>query len=556
MVSLGTSILLMVFVQAGIALTSTTTSQDSPAVNATTTIQVTKQADTATQGNTTSQPTTISQDITTSQDATTTQTTSTLQTTTTSQGITIPQTTTTSQNTTASQTTATSLRTTTPQTTITSQSTTPQITTTSQTTTTSPGITIPQTTTSSPTAKASQTTTTSQSITTRQTTTRSQATTTSQRTTNPQINTTSERTTTPQPTKTSQGTTSTRSPFAMPSKESVSNEPDPVNYYLRLHLDLKVYLDFKDIYEDRSSPEFQSLATNFSVSLIQHFQYIKGFKSIDILQFSPGSVVVDYSVNVYATVDILAVTNQIENEVVDSLKEVAGAHVDIDYTRTSMKIRLESLRKRDKCSLASENLCPFGYYCKLAGTATLLCIDRCNVSVCENNGLCYIGHLSQDIQCKCPISDGAVFTGARCETKQVVMTIQERNLYLIIGGSILGAVIFSFVLTVCIINRKRRILKKKLSSINLRMKQDELHPTGIKYIRDEHDIYADGKETSINRQRQNIFDTTDNPFEGRIDQNVDDGYQRAVENLRGDDGYLRTAEGTRRKDDSEYDYIK
>ncbi|KAK3584744.1 hypothetical protein CHS0354_002265 [Potamilus streckersoni] len=372
----------------------------------------------------------------------------------------------------------------------------------------------------------------------------------------PAVNATTTIQVTKQADTATQGTTSTRSPFAMPSKESVSNEPDPVNYYLRLHLDLKVYLDFKDIYEDRSSPEFQSLATNFSVSLIQHFQYIKGFKSIDILQFSPGSVVVDYSVNVYATVDILAVTNQIENEVVDSLKEVAGAHVDIDYTRTSMKIRLESLRKRDKCSLASENLCPFGYYCKLAGTATLLCIDRCNVSVCENNGLCYIGHLSQDIQCKCPISDGAVFTGARCETKQVVMTIQERNLYLIIGGSILGAVIFSFVLTVCIINRKRRILKKKLSSINLRMKQDELHPTGIKYIRDEHDIYADGKETSINRQRQNIFDTTDNPFEGRIDQNVDDGYQRAVENLRGDDGYLRTAEGTRRKDDSEYDYIK
>ncbi|KAL3847785.1 hypothetical protein ACJMK2_018679, partial [Sinanodonta woodiana] len=318
--------------------------------------------------------------------------------------------------------------------------------------------------------------------------------------------------------------------------------------------DLKLYLDFKDAYGDRTTTEFQSMATNISVSLTEHFRYIKGFKSIEILRFRLGSVFVDYTVNVYGTVDILAVTSQIEKEAVDTLKDVAGVPVDVDYTRTSMKSRLGSLRARDRCSLVSANLCPFGYYCKQGDTTTLLCIDRCNVSVCENNGLCYIGHLSQDVQCKCPISDGAVFTGDRCQTKQVVMTIQERNLYLIIAGSIFGAFIVSFVLTVCIINRKRKILKKKLS-INLRMNQGQVHKAGVKYIRDDHKRYADSNETSLNR-RQNIFDTADNPYQERKAQAVDDGYIHSVQDVREDDGYLRPPESIRRKDDSEYDYIK
>ncbi|KAK3579658.1 hypothetical protein CHS0354_000033 [Potamilus streckersoni] len=39
------------------------------------------------------------------------------------------------------------------------------------------------------------------------------------------------------------------------------------NYDLRLQLDLDVYLDSKDIYEDSTSIELQSMTTNFSVSV-------------------------------------------------------------------------------------------------------------------------------------------------------------------------------------------------------------------------------------------------------------------------------------------------
>ncbi|KAK3579240.1 hypothetical protein CHS0354_033312 [Potamilus streckersoni] len=96
------------------------------------------------------------------------------------------------------------------------------------------------------------------------------------------------------------------------------------------------------------------------------------------------------------------VTEEIKSKVVFNLSSVAGVPVNTAYTHESMTRRLEHLKTRDKCSLASANLCPFGYYCKpaIASTSIILCIDRCNSSVCQNNGECYVGHHSHDVQCR------------------------------------------------------------------------------------------------------------------------------------------------------------
>ncbi|KAL3877083.1 hypothetical protein ACJMK2_034838 [Sinanodonta woodiana] len=230
-------------------------------------------------------------------------------------------------------------------------------------------------------------------------------------------------------------------------------------------------MEYNETYKDKTSSDFQSLAKNFSISLTEVYKSIKGFKSIDIIQFRQGSVYVDYSVNVFGTVDVPTVTDEIRSNIVSNLTSVAGVPVNKAYTTYSMERRLDTMKTGDKCSLASQYLCPFGYYCKpaIASTSIILCIDRCNSSVCQNNGECYIGHHSHDVQCRCGFSENVVYSGQRCEIKTGIVTVQERNIYLIIACAIVGGILLVSISTVFVINRKRSRLKKRLtiSHVNL-----------------------------------------------------------------------------------------
>ncbi|KAL3854928.1 hypothetical protein ACJMK2_014163 [Sinanodonta woodiana] len=212
---------------------------------------------------------------------------------------------------------------------------------------------------------------------------------------------------------------------------------------------LKVILPFKEIYDNRTSSEFQSLATHFSLSLTDIYKNITGFKSIEVLRFRPGSVIVDYVVNFYPTVNIETIAYEIQTKVVSSLKIVAGASVDIDYTSEVMKEKLAAVRDMDLCSLTSADLCPFGYSCKRSRWSSVLCVDRCNSTVCQNNGECYIDHHNSEVQCRCSINNGIAYSGNRCEIKAEVIPAEEKNLYLIISCSIAGGILIIAIIIEC-----------------------------------------------------------------------------------------------------------
>ncbi|KAL3877084.1 hypothetical protein ACJMK2_034839 [Sinanodonta woodiana] len=298
---------------------------------------------------------------------------------------------------------------------------------------------------------------------------------------------------------------------------------------------------YNETYKDKTSPQFQSLAKIFIISLTEVFKTVTGFKSIDILRFRPGSVYVDYLVNVFGTADVATVTDEISSNIVRSLTSIAGVPVNTAYTRESMIRRLDDMKTRDKCSLASTYLCPFGYYCKPAilSTSIILCIDRCNSSVCQNNGECYIGHHSDDVQCRCGFSENVVYSGQRCEMKTGVVTVQERNLYLIIACAIVGGILLVSISTVCVINRKRNRLKKRLT-INHVLQLDEIHKkssNGFPAI-DERYVISHNPALRSNPEGYNG---------GRVNVcSQDQGL---------DAGYLQVRDCDRRSSDQDYDYI-
>ncbi|KAL3877082.1 hypothetical protein ACJMK2_034837 [Sinanodonta woodiana] len=298
---------------------------------------------------------------------------------------------------------------------------------------------------------------------------------------------------------------------------------------------------YNQTYADKTSPQFQNLAKTFIISLTEVFKTIEGFKSIDILGFSKGSVRVNYAVNVFGTVDVAKVTDEISSSIVSSLTSIAGVPINTTYTHDSMKQKLEIMKTRDKCSLASTSLCPFGYYCKpaIGSTSVILCIDRCNSSVCQNNGECYIGHHSDDAQCRCGFSENVVYSGQRCEIKTEVVTVQERNLYLIIAGAIIGGILVVFISMVYVINRKRNHLKKRLTISHV-LQLDEMRKRSNNDVPAMDDRYVISLNPALRRYPEGYSG-------GRVNVSYQD------QGL--DGGYLQVRDCDRRNSDEDYDYI-
>ncbi|XP_040919850.1 uncharacterized threonine-rich GPI-anchored glycoprotein PJ4664.02-like isoform X5 [Toxotes jaculatrix] len=316
MVNTTTPILTTATVNTTTPIPTTTTANTTTPILTTTTVNTTTPFPTTTLATTTTTPittTTTATPITTTTTATTTTTpittttTATPITTTTTATTTTPTTTTTTATTTTPITTTTTATTTTPTTTttttpITTTTTTPTTTTTTATTTT------PTTTTTTATTTTPTTTTTTATTTTPTTTTTTTTTTVPTTTT-----TTATTTTTTVPTTTTTTTSTTASTLSTTTTTIIATTT-PAGF--SVEMSVRLDKEFTPGLNDESSSEYKTLKLQIETVLANQYKGIKGFISVIVTAFRPGSIITDFVVQ----------TTQVDpNEIAEVNQNLPGA---------------------------------------------------------------------------------------------------------------------------------------------------------------------------------------------------------------------------------------
>ncbi|XP_064408886.1 mucin-3A [Latimeria chalumnae] len=226
--------------------------------------------------------------------------------------------------------------------------------------------------------------------------------------------------------------------------------------------------------KDTSTVEYKTFSTNFKQQMFKLYKGVDGYKDVDIISLTEGSIIVDYKV--ILEIKAVAAGEEKNDRYKDAVNNITSIMMSTTCTKNetgnencsggfqfdtnSLKVRNvsieEDLTKADLCKSLGDLIQFYELY--IDEKDAVSCISICNSLAkgfvnCTKNGKCEL--LNSGPSCFCLSTEEYLYTGSHCK-----IVINKYGLYGGIAAALLVLVIVITTLTVFVIRRKGKQQKE------------------------------------------------------------------------------------------------
>ncbi|XP_067687072.1 uncharacterized protein [Haliotis asinina] len=270
-------------------------------------------------------------------------------------------------------------------------------------------------------------------------------------------------------TSTTEPETTQRPPTTQPPQDISTSKPNLDTALFKLDMKVEVGVMFSPALNNNTSTDYEEWNHELILKLTPVYTRIPGFLYLAITDFTNGSVIGHYQVNIQANEPTDDVLGAFTGTFLSEMNSLTIFNTTAEpFTKTNnMSQILETIG--DKCQ--ATGICPIGFTCSGAKSGEVTCLSTCTGDTCQY-GRCHIGSDGYRI-CKCDVSEDFVYSGDKCDIKTEKLSMEIGAIAGIaggLGGGIILLLVVALVLTCC--SRRKNKTKRHHS-------EDEIHLTGL-----------------------------------------------------------------------------